>query len=339
MNKFLNFLDNIIVSDFKRLCPIILLGIFGFVVSITQIFGMSRDYENYEEFFNSIRVGGYAAIFESRFEPGFSILSLFFVSIFNANSAVYSSFVFISMLIKGSVISLYSSSRKIFVLVGIFYIIRYFSLHELTQLRLSIGIGLILSGSIILWSGRVFLGCVVCALALLFHASTAVIIPILLINQSNRWRVILFALIVFVFSFYSVNFLNEYLSGFIQILSDYEANKYQFERRPNPIAIYILIDWVMIIWSLFHWKRLSEIMRRIIFIELVGFSIFYGVIDFSVVAIRVRELYSVFWIIYAIEGLKKRNTAIPVFVFVIVNIIFYFYLFFLYKEIPFFTAI
>lgn len=339
MNKFSNLLGGILLFDFKYRYSIISLSVFGFSLSITQVFGVSRDYENYEEFFNLVRIGGYAAISESRFEPGFSILGLFFIGIFNTNLSVYGSFVLISMLMKGSVIGFYSSSQKIFIIVALFYGIRYFPLHELTQLRLSIGMGLILFGSVLLWSGRVFLGCIVCSLALLFHASTAAIIPILLISQSNRWRVILFALIIFAFSFYSVSFFYEYLSGFIEILSDYEENKDQFEISPNPIAVYILMDLAMIIWSLFYWGRLSEIMRRIVFVELVGFSIFYGVIDFSVVAIRVRELYSVFWIIYAIEGLKKRATAMPVFLFIIANILFYFYLFFLYEEIPFFTAI
>lgn len=196
--------------------------------------------------------------------------------------------------------------------------------------------GLILLGAIFLWNGRIFFGGSVCALALLFHMSTAAIIPIIFIRQSKRWQVILLTLIVFIFTFYLVGFLNEYLSGFIQVLSDYEANKNQFDKKPNPIAIYLLIDWAMIIWSLFYWKHLSEIMRRIAFIELVGFSIFYGAIDFSAVAIRVRELYSIYWIIFALEGLKKRDTAIPVLLFIIANISFYFYLFFYMKKFHFF---
>lgn len=328
MNKLLNLTDNIIVFDLKYRYLIILFSLFGFILSITQFFGMSRDYQNYVDFFDLARIGGFTTISESRFEPGFSIFSLFFVSIFDTNLVVYSSFVCISMLLKGSVVGIYSSSQKIFILIWVFYIVRYFPLHELTQLRLSIGAGLILLGAILLWNGRIFFGGAVCALALLFHMSTAAIIPILFIRQSKRWQVILLTLVIFIFTFYFADFLNDYLSGFIQVLSDYEENKNKFEEKPNPIAIYILIDWAMIIWSLFYWKYLSEIMRYMVFIELVGFSIFYGAIDFSAVAIRVRELYSIFWIIFAIEGLKKRDTVMPVFVFIIANIIFYFYLFF-----------
>jgi hypothetical protein len=165
------------------------------------------------------------------------------------------------------------------------------------------------------------------------------IVPFLFIIQLGRYQIILFSLFAFLFTKFSVNIINEYLSGFIQVLSDYEVNKDPFEKSPNPIAIYILIDLSMVIWSFFYWKHLSEIMRSIIFIELIGFSIFYGAIDFSAIAIRVRELYSVFWIIFSIEGLKKNETKIPVYIFIIANLFFYSYLFFLYKEIPFFNTI
>lgn len=339
INKSLNLSRNFVYLDLKYWYLAIFFSLVGFVLSITQVFGLSRDYQNYVDFFDLARNDGFLVLSGNRFEPGFSILSLFFVNIFNSDLIVYSFFVLISMLLKGLAIGILSPSKKIFLLICLFYMARYFPLHELTQLRVSVGAGLILLGAVFFWSGRVFWGGVICALALLFHLSTAAIIPIILISQSKRWRVILIAIVIFVFIFYAADILNEYFSGFIPVLNDYEKSKDQFELRPNPIAIYILIDWAMIIWSLLYWKRLSETMRHIIFIELVGLSIFYGAMDFSAVAIRVRELYGVFWIVFAISGLKKRDTALPVFVFVIANIYFYFYLFFLYEEIPFFQII
>lgn len=336
MNKFFKLLDSITISYLVNKYLIILFAIFGFILSISQFFGTSRDYQNYDDFFNLIRDGGYAVILEDRFEPGFSILSLVFISIFNANLVVYSSFVFISMFLKGLVISNCSPGKFLFILVAIFYFARYLPLHELTQLRLSVAMGFILLGAIIVWSGRIFLGCIVCILALSFHMSTAAIIPIIFINQFKRRHIILITAATFAFSFLLVDFTNEYLSKFIRILNDYKENSDQFEKKPNPLAIYLLIDLAMIIWSFLYWNKLSKVMRRIVFIEMVGFSIFYGTMDFPAIAIRVRELYSVFWIIFTIEGLNNRNTITPVALFLTTNIFFYFYLFFLYKEIPFF---
>lgn len=335
MKKILNISGNFMTKKYL----VILFILLGFVLSITQVFGVSRDYQNYDDFFNFIRDGGYAAMLEVRFEPGFSILSLAIINIFNNNLLVYGSFVFISMSLKGLVVGICSSSRFVFILVAIFYISRYFSLHELTQLRLSIAMGFILLGAVIIWSGRIFAGSIICTLALLFHISVAAILPIIFIWQSKRWTTLVIALITFLASFFLVDFINEFLSGFIEILNDYKDDIDQFETKPNPLAIYLLLDWAMIIWSFFYWNKLTEVMRRIIFIEMIGFSIFYGAIDFPAVAIRIRELYSVFWIIFAIQGLNNRNTAMPVALFLTANIFFYCYLFFLYKEIPFFKNI
>ena len=325
-----------ILFKWQSIYTILIFSIFGFMLSTTQFFGQSRDYLNYVDIFDQARSNGLNTLFETRIEPGFIALSIILTQLISANVIVYSLIVFASLLLKGWIISNKLLSTKIFFLVATFYLVRFFPIHELTQLRIGLAISLVLAGSILLWSGYVFVGTLICIFSMLFHISAAAIIPALYIYTPKRWKVALISLTFFLISFFLAGLATEYLSGFLSILKDYEANEQFGELKPNIFAPYILIDLAMIIISIINWGKLTELMRRVIILEIIGFSIFYGAIEFSVIAIRIRELFSVFWILYLADGIKQKGMVFFTCTFVLANIIFYFYLFFLYERIPFF---
>ena len=99
------------------------------------------------------------------------------------------------------------------------------------------------------------------------------------------------------------------------------------EDRPNPFAIQLLIDWTMIAVSLIMWDRLSLLMKRIVLLEIIGMAIFYGGIDFAVIAHRIREFYSVFWVLFVADGLRQNGTRWLTYCFIFVCVIFYSYVF------------
>jgi len=92
-------------------------------------------------------------------------------------------------------------------------------------------------------------------------------------------------------------FFISHLGGYFQTVEMYQQYGFH-EVKPNPLSIHLIIDWVVIFGSLMNWKKLSPLMKRIIFIELIGMSFFYGCIKFGVIAHRVRELFSVFWVFF-----------------------------------------
>lgn len=315
---------------------IALFALIGFLLSITQILGVSRDYLNYDDFFNVVRTNGLNVLFESRFEPGFTILTIILTAGVSVNVVVYSLFVVIAMILKGWLIKVCSSSQKIFLVVAAFYLVRYFPLHELTQLRLALGIALILVGTIFLWEGEIYTGTAICVSALLFHMSVVAIIPALFLNLVKRWQVISIALVVFILTSILSGFLTSYLSGFIQAIKIYQDNNFE-NLNPNPLAIYLLIDWAMIVVSLLMWKKNSLLMKRVVLLEILGMAIFYGAIDFGVIAIRIRESYSVFWVLFVADSLRRSSTIEVTYIFVSACIIFYFYLYMIYTKLPFFV--
>lgn len=303
-----------------------LFALFGFLLAITQILGQSPDYSDYNDFFDLIRSEDLNILTVSRFEPGFSILALGLTKLFTTNVIVYGWIVVAAMLLKGWAINAYSSNQKIFFVVAAFYFSRYFPLHELTQLRAACAIALILVGTIYLWKGNLFIGALICASALLFHMSAAAVIPALFVAAYKRWQVIFIGLMAFVFTFAFSGILTGYLGDFIPMVDAYQTGGFG-EDRPNPFAVQLLIDWTMIAVSLIMWDRLSLLMKRIVLLEIIGVAIFYGGIDFPVIAHRLREFYSVFWVFFVVDGLRQNATKWLTYCFVFLSVIFYSYVF------------
>jgi len=306
--------------------PIALFAFIGFLLAVTQIFGSSPDYSDYNDFFDLVRSEGLDVLVVSRFEPGFSILALVLTKLFTANVVVYGCIVGAAMLLKGWAINAYSSSQKIFIIVAAFYLARYFPLHELTQLRAACAIALMLTGAIVLWKGNLLFGILICSLALTFHMSAAAIIPALFLTSTKRWQVVFIAFVAFVVVFIFSGLITGYLANLIKILDAYQNGGFG-ENKPNPFSIHLLIDWTMIAVSLIMWNRLTLLMKRIVLLELIGMAIFYGAIDFAVIAHRLREFYSVFWVLFVVDGLRQKATRLMTYGFVFVSVIFYFYMF------------
>lgn len=307
---------------------IALFALIGFLLSVTQIFGGSPDYSDYSDFFDLVRSEGLDVLVVSRFEPGFSILTLILTTLLTTNVVVYSWIVAAALLLKGWAIHVYSSSQKIFIVVAAFYLVRYFPLHELTQLRAACAIALIMVGAIFLWEGKLRHGLLICASSVLFQMSTAAIIPVLFLTATKRWQVMLITTVVFILTSTFTGVVTGYLGDYIKILNAYQ-NQGFFDEKPNPFAFQLLIDWGMIIVVLVMWNKLTLLMKRIILIELIGMAIFYGGIEFGVIAHRIRELYSVFWVFFIADGLRLKATKVLCFGFVLICVLFYSYVFFI----------
>ncbi len=298
----------------------------GFLLAVTQVFGESPDYSQYDDFFDLVRTEGLDVLSVSRFEPGFSILSLGLTKLFDTNVVVYSWIVVTAMLLKGWAIIAYSSSQKIFFAVAAFYFARYYPLHELTQLRAAFAIGFLMVATFFLWRGNRRFGLWACAAALLFHMSAAAVIPALLIQPLRRRLVILIGISVFVLVFAGAGFVSDYLAIYISVFEGYQASGFG-DVAPNPFSVALLLDWAMIAVSLIMWNRLSLLMKRIVFLEIIGMAIFYGLLGSPVIAHRIRELYSVFWIFFVADGLRLKAVKIPTTVFAVVSIGLYSYFF------------
>lgn len=328
--NIINF--NVSRAYIKRKKPIgylvILFALLGFLMSMSQIFGSSPDYTEYSDYFDIARKEGLETFNLSRFEPGFNAISVMLTSLFLSNLIVYSAFVACAMLLKGWVINAYALSKKYFIVAALFYLVRYFPLHDLTQLRAACAITLMLVGSTLIWREKLLFGSLVCVSALAFHYSAAAVIPALFLQANKRWLVITTACVVFAGTYIFSELLTGYLANIISMLDSYRNNGFG-DAAPNPFAIQLLIDWAMIFSCLIIWTKLTAVMKRVILIELIGMAIFYGGIEFAIIAHRVREFYSVFWLLFIIDGVQHKSTRLLTYGFIVMSLAYYSYIFFL----------
>lgn len=305
---------------------ILMFMLLGFLVSVTQPFGDSPDYEQYVLFFDSLRISGTDALETSRFEPGFTMVVFLLIPFIGSNIVLYSIFVSAAMFLKGIVLCLSSSSRIIFFTTAFFYLARYFALHELTQVRAACAISSLLIASVFFWGGKRCYGLLACVSALLFHTSSAMIIPNLFFQTTNRLIIIVAGFLTFICVFITANFIFDYLGSSITAVAMYQEKGFG-DLDINPFSAALLLDWAMIIIPLVTcWDRCSPLMKRIIFLEVIGMALFYGLIKYPVMAHRIREMYSVFWVFFVADGLRLKVVQIPTLGFVLASIAWYSYI-------------
>jgi len=310
----------------KRFYLILLLALTGFLLSTFQIFGNSPDYKNYEIFFDLLRQNGLYVIGEYRFEPGFTFFSLILTALFTSNALVYGLIVAAVLLMKGWAINAYSSSKLVIIVVVMFYFARYFPLHELTQLRAAGAIGFMMVAAIFIWRGNLLLGLLACALAAMFHMSAAAIIPALFIYPAKHWQNIAIGICVFILVFLFGGLLTYLLGNHLAVFAAYQVHGFG-DYAPNPLSPTLLLDWTMIVIALIMWSKLSLLMKRIVFMQIIGMAIFYGAMDFPVISHRIREFYSVFWVFFVADGLRLKDMRFPIAGFISASILLYSYLF------------
>jgi len=320
-------------SLFRR-CHVewLIFSIVIFACAFFQILGESQDWQNYDSFFDLLRSEGIGVFEFSRFEPGFVIVSLFLVDLFSSNLVVYAVIAASVMFLKCWIINQFVLEWQIFFLAVLFYLARFAPLHELTQIRVACSSSFLLLAFVLLTRGNLRGGITACVAALVFHSSAICIIPFLFIHTSSRRNAIIVCAVFFIGALLSINLILNYFQDSINVVMVYQTVGFGDE-MPNPLSSGIMLDWAMILTGLLLWDRISPVMKHILFIELVGMSFFYSSLDFAIISHRIRELFSVFWIFFAAEGLKQELLIRDILiVFVISNILLYVYLYFFHMQ-------
>lgn len=312
------------------------LSLLVFLLIFFQIPGEAQDWKGYDEFFNLVRIDGLDSLGLSRFEPGFVIASVILSRLFSSNFVLFGVIAASAICLKCRVINQLSPSRMVFLVTVFFYLVRFASLHELTQLRVACSTSFIFLAFVLAWRSNRIGSIIACVAALAFHISAAVIIPLVLLIQLRSRLLKLFSLkiviavsvIVFFTTFFLLKLTVNYFQDIFLVVAMYQEAGFGNEVA-NPLSVALLLDWAMIIVGLLMWGRLSSMMKYVVLLELIGMAIFYASLDFPVIAHRLREFLSIFWVFFVVEGLQQK-TLVKVFsiLFVISNFVLYSYIFF-----------
>ena len=294
------------------------------------------DYENYARFFDVVRSYDLLDVVSDRIEPLFGILVYYLGQIFTGNFSLYFLLLVLSISLKAGILSSSRQTGAIFVLFVGFYLFRYFPLYELTQIRASLAVGLVmlafqLHGSRVKW--LLFL------LAVLTHYSALLLLPLMFLvdaAQTNSSKYQMYEKLIWSFLFASFITIGlmfhaalQYITPYFTSLQIYDAIGFG-EETVSPFSATILLDILGILSALALHRHLSPSTRFWLYIQVLGVFSFYALISFPILAFRIRDLFCVFWIFYIrdvfeYQGAVKLHALLFVVSCIIAHSYFYFF--------------
>lgn len=306
------------------------IGAVAALISVLQPFGYSPDYPQYSYFFDQLRVDYLYQLKESRFEFGFLHLSYLLTLVFQENIHVYGFFVLIAIGLKVYFAGKFSAKNYAWIFLT-FYFFKFFPLHELTQLRAAMAASLLVVVFYYYSIERYWAALSFSLIAIAFHNSAGLVLPFFLVPMAalTRGRIVIAAFGVYV----SCYFISDYLVGFLAdriVVFETYVNAGVESKRDAAFSPVFYPEFLMIGLSFIFWRDLSEVMKKILAIEVFGFAIFYGFIDLGVVAVRGRELFSVLWIIFVAQfPFAGKRIKIGIVFFVLGSVLLAVYLYFI----------
>ena len=322
--------------------PSVWLGVASlvFLVVLSRVFGDSKDWTNYDDIFDLLRVSGLGGGEEDydRIEIGFKVIALWLIDLSLSNVATYGAIAAFAIFVKCIAMNAFARTGTAYFFTVLFYLFAFAPLHELTQLRAALAIALLFAGSTLLLRGRGLEALLVISGAAAFHISAVIMAPLFLLAfllernviALTRARAITFGLVVFAAAAILIAVLIAYFEEELPIIAAYQ--EFGFGDVPtNPLAPHILLNLAMVSTGLILWNRLSRRMQYVLLFQLAGIGVFYAALDFQVVASRVYDLTQAFWVFFIAEGADSEDQivsfATQVFVLLAVAMFSYIYFF------------
>lgn len=332
LNLFLRAV--IAVLSFRPVVIVCFFAVIGFFFIEAGV-----DFENYTQYFDLVRSFDFSEVLADRIEPLFGILTICFAHLSSSNFLIYFFFLVLSISLKAPVLSSSRETGAIFALFIAFYLFRYFPLYELTQIRVSLAAGLVmlavqLHGTRFRWP--LFL------LACLTHYSVLALLPLaFLVNTVQRhesfyekrekliWMSIFacFAIIALM----SPAIL-QHTTPYFTVLQIYDVTGFG-DVTVSPFNATILLDIAGILSALVLLRYMSASTRFWVYIQLLGIFSFYSLIEYPLMAFRIRDLFCIFWIFYVRDAIEDHYIVrLHALLFISCCILAYFYFFFVGKS-------
>ena len=331
IDRWLDRFDTTLLKRFVLLLSVILVLIFGLVYPL----GVPPDYLAYLEVFGWTYSATWLQVIDNpkSWEPAFMLLVFGFAKLDFSSTAIFLFFVLIATSFKA--LLFYKLSTPIaYALVMLVFFFKIFPLQDYNQLRGALAVGfLMLFYSEWTFRTNVLSALVYAVVAIAFHYLALAVLPLLILAclYVPQQRVVvavsgvlLAMLIVLGFPVLLdvVAYLVPRVEGYLVRVSEPAASSY--------ISPVLYPEVFLVVVSLYFWRQCTDNMKRIIFLQFLGFGVFYGLFDFGVVSSRLREVVSAFWLFYIADYAKmSTHLRASTIIFVGMNIVLGVYLFYI----------
>lgn len=238
---------------------------------------------------------------------------------------------FFSSLFKIFILFRVALSFTAYALCLILFFFKFFPLQDYNQVRISLALSLLILAYYLFTINNnkivIFFG----LLAVLFHYSILALIALLYalkFDLVTRKKYILGAT--------AAVFLGLAASGYVVIhilmnviprLGSYAGSFYPAVSSPLSPVFYP--EFFLLVASIYFWDDLTNNMKRIVGLQLVGFAIFYGLYEFGVIGTRLREAIFIFWLFYVADFSRVTlQLKVAIGLFVLMNVALGSYLFY-----------
>ncbi len=269
--------------------------------------GLARDFEGYAGYFAILRGFNLDEIIAQRFEPVFAILSMPLAGLLASDVAVMASLAMLAFYLKCLALRRLSIGPLTFVLVLVFFLVRFAPLHEFTQIRIALALSVWL---LAISRAQDKLFWLLLVLLPLTHYSAIVLVPFtlawrLLKTDPQRYlRIERFfwlgtsTLVVLVGIVMMM--LIPYLA-IVFIIIDVYSNTSSFGDAPvNLFNLPTLLDIVFLLafFAVGFFARSTPEQRFWLWMQLVGLIVFVAMRNLPIISHRMHEMFNLSWMLY-----------------------------------------
>lgn len=293
--------------------------------------GVPPDYSPYITSFDWARQARWQQVFRNSkaWEPGFMALVFLLAKTIAANSWVFLLIVTFASSFKVGL--LYKIASPIaFMLAMILFFFKYFPLQDYNQLRGAIALSFVMLVYYQwTWKDDLQLALLFSVCAVSFHYLALALLPFVFLAKHQAFlqksRLLLLTLLFLCFLLIGGYVVLEYLAPIIPRL----ANRGLAPATSSYLSPVLYPEVLLLAISLVFWTDCTQNMKRVITLQLIGLSIFYGFFDFHVIPIRLREAFSIFWLFYLADYSRTTpRLRLATVAFVLMNIALGSYLFY-----------
>ncbi len=280
--------------------------LFGFIAGFQKI-GISRDYENYLSYFEWINGKTLIEAISYRFEPGFAIITLLLSLLNTEGPLIYFFISGICIFIKFYAIKDTRNYQLVFITLLVFYLLRYFTLFEMTVLRATLAMSLAFYVFFRRDTQKInIIDILLLMTAASMHFSAVAFIPIYLYTPTNKKNAAIITILVFFLFLGLSEFAIKNLPNYISVFETYdEFNPSTFIPKP------MILDILYIGFLIRYWRKLNFQSKTAIYGTLISFSIHFSLLQYSIIGGRLKELLSVFFLIIVTQviGYSKNKSV------------------------------
>ncbi|HAX3034868.1 EpsG family protein [Escherichia albertii] len=301
----------------RQLFRLYMIFVFLIIISLLiglRALGLDSDFLSYSLYYDNIKNN--LSFSDTRYEPGFVLLSYVFRQILNVNIYVMLSFIaFISLLIKEFI---FLKNNKSF-LITLSYLAGMGLLHEMTQIRVAVAVSLVLLALYYESRGRYYLALILLFFSITFHYSMfffiiGFVIPNHWLN-ANKVKVpivFLYALIIAFVIYFFQGILIEHIDMLKVYASRADGESFNFiSLRFIGLAIPLLI-------GVFTFNKFNVFQKKCFIISLAAYILS---IPTSLIPTLASRLFELGWVCFyfwvpGIKPEKKRILALAFLAFV-----------------------